>query len=191
MPSGAGLSFFSPSTALVTMPFFGPSLAGRSNSTTGTLTLTRCAAICAPMTPAPRTATLRTLNRFIAAPGGNSFDAAPGLGAAQQREADEATHLELRSVVDRRQLDLVDLAVVRVEDVATAEDTLVATRLDVADDGHAEDRLVLALVAAILADGIGRGRRIEELLDLAAEDAVGLDDANQRLLLLGVVVDGL
>ena len=26
MPSGAGLSFFSPSTALVTMPFFGPFL---------------------------------------------------------------------------------------------------------------------------------------------------------------------
>ena len=58
MPSGAGLSFFSPSTALLTMPFFGPSLAGRSNRITGTRTLTRWAAICAPMTPAPRTATL-------------------------------------------------------------------------------------------------------------------------------------
>src|SRR5882672_9902443 len=64
-PSGAGLSFFKPSTAFATMPFFGPSLAGRSNNTTGTLQLTRWAAICAPITPAPSTATLRTWNRFM------------------------------------------------------------------------------------------------------------------------------
>src|SRR6195952_4481853 len=97
-PSGDGLSFFKPSTALVTMPFFGPSLAGRSNRMTGTLTLTRCAAICAPITPAPSTATLRTLNRLMASPeieqetlreiGGEqallsaSLHAVPGLGAA-------------------------------------------------------------------------------------------------------------
>src|SRR4051812_47649077 len=47
------------------MPFFGPSLAGRSNSTTGTLTFTRCAAICAPITPAPSTATFFTWKRFV------------------------------------------------------------------------------------------------------------------------------
>src|SRR5512134_3004462 len=51
--------------AFRTMPFFGPSFAGRSNSTTGTRTFTRCAAICAPITPAPSTATLRTWNRFV------------------------------------------------------------------------------------------------------------------------------
>src|SRR5215208_6025017 len=49
------------------MPFFGPSFAGRSNSTTGTLTLTRCAAICAPITPAPSTATFLTWKRFMLA----------------------------------------------------------------------------------------------------------------------------
>jgi hypothetical protein len=63
-PSGAGFSFFSPSIAFVTMPFFGPSLAGRSNNTTGTLQFTRWAAICAPITPAPSTATFRTWNLF-------------------------------------------------------------------------------------------------------------------------------
>src|SRR3954468_14890539 len=47
------------------MPFFGPSFAGRSNKTTGTLTLTRCAAICAPITPAPSTATFFTWKRLI------------------------------------------------------------------------------------------------------------------------------
>jgi hypothetical protein len=36
-------------------------LAGRSNSTTGTLALTQCAAICAPITPAPSTATFLTM----------------------------------------------------------------------------------------------------------------------------------
>src|SRR4051794_28044218 len=51
--------------ALVTMPFFGPSLAGRSNSTTGTFTFTRWAAICAPITPAPSTATFFTWKRFV------------------------------------------------------------------------------------------------------------------------------
>jgi hypothetical protein len=52
---GAGLIFLRLSMALVAMAFLGTSLAGRSKSTTGTLTLTRWAAICAPITPAPRT----------------------------------------------------------------------------------------------------------------------------------------
>src|SRR5690606_29854073 len=41
------------------MPLAGPSLAGRSNRIVSTSALTRWAAICAPITPAPRTATLR------------------------------------------------------------------------------------------------------------------------------------
>src|SRR5215208_7748919 len=103
MPSGAGFNFFRPSTAFATMPFFGPSFAGRSNSTTGTLTLTRWAAICAPITPAPSTATLRTLNRFIGIPlgkrGAPSLGADPGLRAAEDRRADVAAHLELAAAV--------------------------------------------------------------------------------------------
>src|SRR5512133_2550945 len=46
--------------AFLTMPL-GSSLPGRSNSTTGTLALAQWAAICAPMTPAPSTATLLTM----------------------------------------------------------------------------------------------------------------------------------
>src|SRR3954471_17627529 len=105
--------------ALVTIPFFGPSLAGRSNSTTGTLTLTRWAAICAPITPAPRTATLRTLKRLM------FFllwwcllDADPGLRAAEQRRADIASNFQLLAALDRLQAQLVGLAVGRVEDRA-------------------------------------------------------------------------
>ncbi len=64
-PSGAGLSFFRFSIAFRTMPFLGPSFAGRSNSTTGTRAFTQCAAICAPITPAPSTATLRTTKLLI------------------------------------------------------------------------------------------------------------------------------
>src|SRR4051812_40378515 len=101
------------------MPFFGPSFAGRSNRITGTLTLTRWAAICAPITPAPSTATLRTLNRFMGvvllasfrARKRASFGPDPGLGAAEQRRADVAAHLELRAVLDRLQAHLVDLSV--------------------------------------------------------------------------------
>ena len=51
--------------AFSAMPLLGPSFAGRSKRTTGTRQFTRWAAICAPITPAPRTATLRTGNRFM------------------------------------------------------------------------------------------------------------------------------
>src|SRR5215207_3850759 len=118
MPSGAGFSFFSPSTALATIPFFGPSFAGRSNSTTGTLTLTRWAAICAPITPAPSTATLRTLNRFIISPElaaasavTVSFGALPHLRAVERPEI--AAHLEAFAAVDGLQARAVGLAIVR------------------------------------------------------------------------------
>src|SRR5574337_316749 len=57
--SGAGESFFRCSMALSAMPLLGPSFAARSNSTVSTPALVRCAAICAPMTPAPSTAALR------------------------------------------------------------------------------------------------------------------------------------
>src|SRR3954467_2476310 len=99
------------------MPFFGPSLAARSNSTTGTLTLTRWAAICAPITPAPSTATLRTWNRLTlflsrvnGAAGGRTaacapvgtglFGADPGLRAPEHRRADVAANFELLAAVD-------------------------------------------------------------------------------------------
>src|SRR5689334_2952783 len=57
--SGAGDSLPRLATALATTPFLSPSFAGRSNRIVSTLALTRWAAICAPMTPAPSTATLR------------------------------------------------------------------------------------------------------------------------------------
>src|SRR5690606_1442569 len=58
--SGAGLSLPRLPIALSTMPFGSPSFAGRSNRTVSTPALVRCAAICAPMTPAPSTAARRT-----------------------------------------------------------------------------------------------------------------------------------
>src|SRR5690349_14314277 len=57
--SGAGESFLRFSMAFSAMPLLGPSFAGRSNSTVSTSALVRCAAICAPITPAPSTAALR------------------------------------------------------------------------------------------------------------------------------------
>src|SRR5690606_5524258 len=61
-PNGAGLSLARLAIALFTMPLRSPLLAARSNSTTGTPALAQCAAICAPMTPAPSTPTLRITN---------------------------------------------------------------------------------------------------------------------------------
>src|SRR3989338_5349689 len=65
LASGLGSSFFRPSSALLTMPLGSPSRAGRSKRIVGTLELTRCAAICAPITPAPSTATFLICNEFI------------------------------------------------------------------------------------------------------------------------------
>src|SRR6266436_7219420 len=101
--SGGGSSFFSLSMALRTIALGSPSFAARSNNTTGTPALARCAAICAPMTPAPRTAALRTRNRVsgirlfmgpkkIAAAwlrrGGYAVSAQRSLGGVGQLEAD-------------------------------------------------------------------------------------------------------
>src|SRR6185369_8277267 len=151
-PSGEGLSFFSPSMARVTMPFFGPSLAGRSNSTTGTFTFTRWAAICAPITPAPSTATFFTWKRLMVlapsllAPTGpparsswslymlflvvGSLDAQPHLRAEERAKV--AAHLQLLAAFERRQAQGVFAAVVGVEDLLAP------------DDFHADLRLVLA-----------------------------------------------
>src|SRR6185312_8564031 len=57
--SGAGDSLARLAMAFSAMPLFGPPDAGRSNSTVSTPALVRCAAICAPMTPAPSTAAFR------------------------------------------------------------------------------------------------------------------------------------
>src|SRR5574337_387577 len=197
-PSGAGLSFFRLPCARSTMPFFGPSFAARSNSSTGTRRLTSCAAICAPITPAPSTATLRTWNRFMAMSwvclsgmnrgGPASFDALPDLGAEERAEV--AAHFEPRTAVDRLESGAVHLAVVRVEDVAAVPDRFViGVLLHAAQDHQADQRLVLAIVGALVAHRVGLGLGVEQLLDGAAVDAVLIGDAHQRLLRLGVVVD--
>src|SRR6185436_3396341 len=60
--SGAGSSLRKRSTAVRASALAGPSAGARSNSIAGTRAFTKCAAICAPMTPAPSTATLRTMS---------------------------------------------------------------------------------------------------------------------------------
>jgi len=60
-----GLAQFMPATARLAMPLASPSFAGRSNRITGTSALAQWAAICAPITPAPSTATLRMMRRLM------------------------------------------------------------------------------------------------------------------------------
>src|SRR5437899_5481712 len=141
------------------MPFFGPSFAGRSNSTTGTLTLTRCAAICAPMTPAPSTATFFTLNRLMVFL--SSLRADPCLRAIERAEV--AAHLQFPAVFDRCQAHAVFAAVLGVEDLAAA------------DDLQAQHRLVPAVVAAFDAFLVGLGVLLQDLLDPTVQ-AIGCFD---------------
>src|SRR5690606_6900390 len=79
---GAGSSFFMPASALLAMPLASPSFAGRSNRITGTSALAQWAAICAPMTPAPRTATLRMMRRLMRFSGWQKIQDARGTARA-------------------------------------------------------------------------------------------------------------
>ena len=89
-----------------------------------------------------------------------SFDPHPRSGCGRASAADVAAHVELPAAVDRRQPGAVDLAVVRVEDLAAFPDVLVAALcLHAADDRQADDRLVLAVVGALVADRVASARR--------------------------------
>ena len=70
--------------------------------------------------------------------------------------------------VERAQAHLVDLAVVGVEDVAALPHAI-ACGLDVAQDGHADDGLTLALVAALVTH-LGSLGRVGDLLHLRGVD---------------------
>src|SRR5690348_14432718 len=95
--SGAGDSLARLAIAFSAMPLFGPSFAGRSNSTVSTPALVRCAAICAPMTPAPSTAALRmrkprvgedaAVIGFSDGARGGAINGAGGAGRASSRVA--------------------------------------------------------------------------------------------------------
>ena len=165
------------------MPFFGPSLAGRSNSTTGTPTLTRWAAICAPITPAPSTATLRTLNRFMTATPVGSLHGQRGARVCTPRAArsgcgraaaDVAAHLEHLAAVARasgapcRPCRCSGRGSCRRPSIGC-----VGVLLHAVDDGHAQHRLVLALVGALVAHRVrlGPGRASFSILPLSTPAA--------------------
>src|SRR6185312_11229397 len=109
----------------------------------------------------------------------------PGLAAAQQREADVAVHVELLPAVLQRELHLVDLAVLGIEDLAAVPH--VAVLAHAPQDGHALDRLVLALAVALRAfrmlavAGDGFRAAVEQLHHLAFQRAVRLADLDDGL----------
>src|SRR5690606_23664708 len=111
----------------------------------------------------------------------------PDLGLAE--EGDAAGHLEAGAAFQQLHLGLVDLALVGLEHGAAGEGR--AVRAHAADDFHAGDRLVPAVVAALVAGGIGAAR-IDQLDDPAGIGAVGgLGDFHDRLRPAGLVVDRL
>src|SRR5690242_19316096 len=107
------------------------------------------------------------------------FLALPHLAATQQREADVAVHVELLPTLEHAQLDLVGLAVVRVEDLAAVPHVTVAG--DAPHDGHALDRLVLALTVALAADRVRAVVRLQHLEHLGLQFAVLFGDLHDRL----------
>src|SRR5688572_9076484 len=112
----------------------------------------------------------------------------PRLRAPEQREALEAPHLELLAAFNRGQDAAVDLAGLRIEDLAAFP--FVAVLLHAPDDRHSGDRLVLALTLAGRADRVGTLVGLQHLDHPAAEFAVAFGDLDHRLRLAGGVVDG-
>ena len=112
----------------------------------------------------------------------------PDLGPPDQRYADEPAHVQAFAILGKRHLAAIGLAVVGIEDFTAGPG--IAVFLQSPQDGHADDRFVLALALAFLAQvrGIVAGL-VEELLHHALEFAVFLSDPDDRALLLGLVVD--
>src|SRR3990167_6199630 len=186
------------------MPFFGPSLAGRSNSTTGTFTWRGWAAICAPITPAPSTATFFTWNRDMGwvpgwgvgrrrggcpAPGEwGLLDADPGLRAAER--ADRAPHFELLAALDGGHAQGVVAAVLGVENLAAFPHLFAVSLLGTPDDLQAQDGLALAVIRAFVADLVGLGVLGQALFQRTVQHAAAdVADADFGLGLAGLVVD--
>src|SRR2546428_13709820 len=83
--------------------------------------------------------------------------AQPRLRAAQDRDADEAAHLELSAAFDKTHAAAVNFAVVRIENFSAG--VLLPVPAQPPQDLHADDRRVPQLAAAFLAQGIRTGRR--------------------------------
>ena len=159
-PSGAGLSFFSPSMALrddaVLRPFLGGQVEQHDRHA---CTLTRWAAICAPITPAPSTATLLHLEsghgvcfgcpRAVTRRGSRS-----GCG---QNGADVAAHFELLAAVDRRQAHACSPCRSRGRGSCRLPRRPCPRPSCAADDLQADHRLALALVGALVAHRVRLG----------------------------------
>src|SRR3546814_5391868 len=124
-----------------------------------------------------------------ASPSPSSMVAQPGLAAAQQRHADEAAHAQAFAVVLQAHFGVVDLAVLRIEDGTAGP--AVAILLHAPEEGHADDRLVLAGTFAFVADRVRLlVGPVESFCDTALQFAVYLgylDDAARHV---GLVVDG-
>ena len=110
-------------------------------------------------------------------PGSVSFDAMPDLGAVE--EPDIATHLHRLATINRLQSGLVGFAIVGVEDLATTPQRFVVCILvHVANNRHAQNRLVLALVAALVALGVELGC-VKDFFHHTSQHAAFFCDANQ------------
>src|ERR1700722_2313373 len=112
----------------------------------------------------------------------------PGLRSSEQREADEAPHDEVRAAVIDMEFASVYRAVLGIEDVPAA--VFPVRRLHVADDEKADDRLVLALIGADLANAF-LGTGLKAPLDASEKLPVLLGDAYDRPGVAGLVIEGL
>src|SRR2546427_4742968 len=83
--------------------------------------------------------------------------AQPCLRAAQERDPDEAAHLEFSAAVDKTHPAAIDLAVVRIENLSAG--VLLPVPAQPPQDLQADDRRVPQLAAAFLAQGVRTGRR--------------------------------
>src|SRR3989475_4731744 len=104
--------------------------------------------------------------------------AQPCLRAAQERDPDEAAHLELSAAVDKAHAAAINLAVVGIENLSAG--VLLAVPAQPPQDLQADDRRVPQLAAAFLAQGIRTGRRRgKHRLHRALELSADLADAHQ------------
>src|SRR2546425_3282742 len=116
--------------------------------------------------------------------------AQPCLRAAQERDAEEAAHLELSAAFDKTHAAAINLAVIRIENFSAG--VLLPVPAQPPQDFQADDRRVPQLAAAFLAQGIRTGRRRgKHRLHGAFELSFDLDDAHQAVGFPGAIAESL
>src|SRR5665647_1139050 len=114
----------------------------------------------------------------------------PGLGSTEQSKAYKATNFEFFAAINGRQLELVNRAIVWIDNIAAFPDILAFSLLGSTNDLQPEHGLVLAIIGAFIAHRLLIRVLAQQLVNVTTEHTAALRNNNQALDFTGFVVNG-